>query len=614
MSWICGWANGSSESQGAPILDEMLKPVRGAEARSSSSQFIGSNAIAVLPDLIPISILASGNLLIAVQGVLRWHSSHLEEVPAAQSPARAAMEAYRAYGVECLRHLSGPFSLALLDASTQTCLLAIDRMGIRTMCYATPPGQLVFGSSAESVAAHPGVRRALSPQAIFDYLYSHVVPSPGTIFQGVQKLLPGECLIFREGDVLRRFYWHLAYHEQNSESFEVLSSRLHQGLREAAQRSLEGETAVGAFLSGGTDSSTVAGLIAELRGAPTRTYSIGFSANGFDEMRYARITSRHFKTQAHEYYLTPQDVVDAIPIIAEAYDEPFGNDSAVPTYFCAKMAHADGVRLMLAGDGGDEIFGGNVRYAKQKLFEIYSHFPASLRHTLIEPLAAAIPDGVRIAPLRKAKSYIEQATIPLPDRLESYNFLHRAPLDEIFHREFLAEIDPDHPGQLMREVYQRANSRSPVNRMMHLDLKITLADNDLRKVSRMCDVAGVQVHYPLIDEALVEFSGELPPSLKIKRLRLRYFFKQALRDFLPPETISKTKHGFGMPFGIWLRDHKRLAELVHENLLAFERRSIMRPAYINHLLRQHETTHATYFGIMIWVINMLEQWLKLRKL
>jgi asparagine synthase (glutamine-hydrolysing) len=331
-------------------------------------------------------------------------------------------------------------------------------------------------------------------------------------------------------------------------------------------------------------------------------------------MQYARITARHFAADAHEYYVTPQDVVDAIPLIAQAYDEPFGNSSAVPTYFCARMARADGVRVMLAGDGGDEIFGGNARYARQKVFESYWFIPGPLRSALIEPLTLGLPGGDRIPLLRKLRSFIRQASVPLPDRLESYNFLNRLPLAEVLEPGFLEKVDAMQPLDLLREVYQRTASPSPVNRMMHLDLKFTLADNDLRKVSRMCELAGVEVRYPLLDEALVEFSGQIPASLKVRGLTLRYFFKQALRDFLPPETIAKTKHGFGLPFGLWLRDHKPLADLAHECLGAFQRRGIVRPSYIRELQQQHETSHATYFGVMIWVIIALERWLAARKL
>ncbi len=456
--------------------------------------------------------------------------------------------------------------------------------------------------------------RDLSRQAIFNYLFCHVIPSPGTIYRAVQKLQPGESVTFRGSVVEKRFYWRLTYHDDGTDSVDALERRFRLLLRNAARNAIDGPSAVGTFLSGGTDSSTVTALLTEQTGEPARTYSIGFAWEGFDEMKYARITAQHLGARAHEYYVTPQDIVEAIPIIARAYDEPFGNDSAAPTYFCAKMAREDGVQVLLAGDGGDEVFGGNTRYAKQKVFEAYGRVPKALRRALIEPLVFSFPGSDHITPLRKLGSYIRQASIPLPDRLETYNFLHRSPLADVFEPEFLAAVDVDEPLAMQRDVYQRATSTSALNRMMHLDLKLTLADNDLRKVSRMCDVAGIEVRYPLLDDDLVEFSGEIPASLKVKGLKLRYFFKHALKDVLPPETIAKTKHGFGMPFGLWLRSHAPLAELVHGNLDAFQRRGIMRPSYIRDLRRQHDTGHATYFGIMIWVVAMLECWLDTRKL
>ena len=258
---------------------------------------------------------------------------------------------------------------------------------------------------------------------------------------------------------------------------------------------------VATFLSGGTDSSTITGILAELQDNPVDSYSIGFGAEGFDEMEYARIAAKRFGATAHEYYLKPDDVLEAIPLIASTYDEPFANESAVPTYFCAKQAARDGVKIMLAGDGGDEIFGGNERYAKQMVFEHYGRLPVFLRNYLIEPVANGIPGGDTLLPIRKLRSYIRQASIPLPERMESYNFIYRQPLDEMFEAEFLASVNPEIPKEMLQDAYFRADSEHPVNRMLHLDLKFTLADNDLRKVSRMCEAAGIEVRYPLLDEA-----------------------------------------------------------------------------------------------------------------
>jgi asparagine synthase (glutamine-hydrolysing) len=615
MSGICGWIDSPLEAeQAGRVLADMLQNVSGNDIGNGGPILRNASAVATRLGIVAVSMHHAGPLVVAVQGPVQWDSPGLTVLAAEQGYAAALAEAYLHHGSECLQHLGGPCAIAIVDTDSASGLLAVDRMGIRTLCYANPPGQLVFGSTADSVVAHPKVGRELSQQAIFNYLYYHVVPSPGTIYQKIDKLRPGECLTFRDGVVDRRFYWQLHYDDQGHKSFDALAVRFQHLLREAAGRAIAGDADIGTFLSGGTDSSTATGLLSELRSKPAKTYSIGFAADGFDEMQYARITARHFAADPHEYYVTPQDVVDAIPLIARAYDEPFGNSSAVPTYFCARMARANGVRVMLAGDGGDEIFGGNARYARQKIFESYWSIPGPLRRALIEPLTLGLPGGDRVPVLRKLRSFIRQASVPLPDRLETYNFLNRSPLADILEPGFLAEVDVMQPLALLREVYQRTASTSPVNRMMHLDLKFTLADNDLRKVSRMCELAGVEVRYPLLDEALVEFSGELPASLKVNGLKLRYFFKQALKDFLPPETLAKTKHGFGLPFGLWLRNYKPLADLAQESLRAFQGRGIVKPSYVRELRQQHETSHANYFGVMIWVIITLERWLAARNL
>jgi asparagine synthase (glutamine-hydrolysing) len=594
MGKLCGWIDEAREDA-ADLLARMLP---GSEAPPLVSA--ARACFAVRSDVTPATVADVDGVLVAIEGRPRG--------PDATKLARL----YERHGPQCLEQVSGSFALAIVDSRTGEALLAVDRMGIRALCYAAVPGGLVFGSNAESVAAHPGVGANIEPQALYNYLYCHMVPSPGTIYRAIHKLQPGECVVFRNGVAERRFYWRMRYTNRARESMDAFERRFRSLLRESVTRALGGEAQVGAFLSGGTDSSTVAGLLTELRGAPSRTYSIGFKAEGFDEMEYARITARHFRTDAREYYVTPQDVVEAIPRIAQAYDEPFGNASAVPTYLCARMAREDGVLVMLAGDGGDEIFGGNARYATQRVFQAYRRFPGALRRGFIEPLMAVTAAADALPPWRKLRSYVRQAAVPLPDRLETYNFLQRAPLAEIFEPDFLQQVNAEEPLELQRAAYESAAASSYVDRMMHLDLKFTLADNDLRKVSRMCELAGVEVRYPLLDDALVAFSGELPPGLKVRGLKLRYFFKQALRDFLPPETIAKKKHGFGLPFGLWLREYPPLRALATESMTAFGRRGILRQAYLDDLLRRHEGDHATYYGVMIWVIMMLEQWLAAR--
>jgi len=611
MSAIFGCIDiGQQLRSDAAGVDVMAKTHRVAEGHLRRLVCTPAAAMMSVGGLVSADCFQEGTLLVALQGDVCFEARALAQYAEEFGAAAAVGHAYSKFGLDCVKHMHGGFAVAIFDGSSHRGLLAIDRMAIRSLALAQSKDNVIFATSPGAVALHPAVGQRLSKQGIYNYLYCENVPAPGTIYEGISKLLPGQRMIIDRGNVRTDYYWRLEYSDTSTEREAELKSEFRALLRDCVARAAATDTDVGTFLSGGTDSSTVTGILTELRGGPSETYSIGFEAEGYDEMDYARIAAGHFKCRGHEYYVTPSDVADAVPLIASAYDEPFGNASAVPTYYCAKLAKDTGRSLLLAGDGGDELFGGNARYAKQKLFEAYWLLPSAFRRGLIEPVLFSGAWMERISPLRKARSYVQQARIPLPDRLEAYNFLEREALDEIFEPDFLKTLDPHEPRDIARDVFHRTASKSSVNRMMHLDLKETLADNDLRKVNGMCELAGIKVRYPLLDDKLVAFSGRLTPAKKVKGLRLRYFFKEGLRDLLPPETIAKTKHGFGLPFGLWMQRDAALKELAIESLMAFKSRGYLRGAYINHLLQQHESSHAGYYGVMIWIVMMLEQWLK----
>lgn len=602
MSGFWGWIAPQARTENR---EAVLRQMGGAARPSALQIGLERAALAGQGGFAPFETAEDQGVIGGIFGRVHWMDGRFAQLARERGDAAAAITAYREQGAGFLEKLGGPFCLALLSPAEGKALLAIDRIGIRSLSYSVANGALLFGTSCNHVVAHPDARRRIDPQAVFDYLFSHVVSAPQTIYQDVEKLLPGQCLLWDGGRLEKRFYWQMPYEDRPRSDFGALKEEFMSLLRGAVAEAAD-EPRTACFLSGGTDSSTVAGMFRQVRERPASTYSIGFAAEGFDETEYARIAARHFGTEPHEYYVTPDDVVEGIPLVAGAYDEPFGNASAIPTYYCAKRAHDDGVVAMLAGDGGDELFGGNFRYGKQMRFETYGHLPPFLRKSVIEPVLFHLPASIPV--VRKLQRYVEQARIPLPDRLESYNLLHQVSLAEVFEPEFLASIDPGQPLQMLREVYERTASASPINRMMHLDLKKTLADNDLRKVNRMCELAGVQVNYPLLDEKLVEFSARLSPDLKVRGSQLRYFFKEALRDFLPPEIITKKKHGFGLPFGLWLTSHPPLQQLAVDSLQRFRNRGYVKPAYVDWLLAQHRGGHASYYGVMVWVLMMLEEW------
>ncbi|HEU4622359.1 MAG TPA: asparagine synthase C-terminal domain-containing protein, partial [Burkholderiaceae bacterium] len=466
-----------------------------------------------------------------------------------------------------------------------------------------------FGTSVAQVRAASPSEHRVSSQSVFEYLYFHVIPGPRTMFEGIVRLQPGEYALFKDGLVKQDFHWTPRFVESESAPLQELERQFIDAIEQGVRESMTGASGrVGAFLSGGTDSSTIAGLATRVSGSPIDTYSIGFNAAGYDEMEYARIASRHFGTRHHEYYVTPSDVVNAIGPIARIHAQPFGNASAVPTFYCARMARADGIAKMLAGDGGDELFGGNARYAKQYLFALYERVPRALRALLIEPICNALAHGPRLPGICKGVSYVQQAMQPMPARMESYNGLVRLGLDTVLTHSMRAAIDPDGPLEAISRWYFNPTAHTQINRMLATDFKFTLADSDLPKVTTSCRLVGMPVAYPMLDDVVVDFSLRLHPDLKLKRTALRWFFKHALRDFLPEAILRKSKHGFGLPFGEWALSHAPLRDLAFDSLNGLKQRDFVRAEFIDQLRTQRLIEHPGYYGPLVWVLMMLEQW------
>ncbi|MET3133194.1 asparagine synthase (glutamine-hydrolyzing) [Oxalobacteraceae bacterium GrIS 1.11] len=603
MSGLCGWLaaprSDATRSDGAQLAC-MAAPLARFDASAVQAIASGASAAAVVAADDSAQLYHQDGLLIALWGraLLAGNRSKV---------ATGLASLWRSQGPKACAALSGPFALCILDQQGDEALLAVDRSGTHALTYHASELGLFFASSVEALRAHPAARSSLDPQAVYNYLYFHMVPGPDTIYQGQQRLLPGQYLHSRGGRLQRGAYWQMAFQEQEALPFQQLKREFLRTLRSSVQESA-GPGATGAFLSGGTDSSTLAAMLGQVTGRAARTYSIGFDAPGYDEMEYARIAARHFGTEHHELYVTADDVVHAVPQIAAVFDQPFGNASAIPAFYCAQMARADGITRLLGGDGGDELFGGNERYARQAVFARYACLPAALRQRIVEPLLFRLAASQRNKLLCKARSYIEQASMPLPARLESYNLLQRYGHQAVLDDDFLARIDPGMPMGSLNQAYRLTQGHSQINQLLALDLKFTLADNDLPKVLKACELAGVEVAFPFLSDAMVAFSARLQPQQKLNGTQLRYFFKQALRDTLPRAILRKKKHGFGLPFGLWLQSHAGLRQLAFDSLSDLKTRRIVRADFIDALQQRHLAQHPAYHGTMVWVLMMLEQW------
>jgi asparagine synthase (glutamine-hydrolysing) len=520
--------------------------------------------------------------------------------------AATLLKNWHEFGVDVCAQLRGAYAIAIVDARRECIFLAVDRFAIQTLCYRVDDNTLAFSNRADCVQ---GGSDEFDPQAIFDYLYFHMIPAPRTIFKGVRRLPAANALLVDRQGVHEIRHWPLRFDEHHRQPFEASRDAFRKLIRDGVSDEIVGHQRVGAFLSGGTDSSTIAGMLCEVTGQAAPAYSIGFAAEGYDEMEYARLAATHFGCRHQEYYVTPADLLASIPAVAQHHDQPFGNSSALPAYYCAKMAAADGCSKMLAGDGGDELFGGNSRYATQRLFEFYQSVPASLRQR-IEPLCSDDSVLRRIPGLKQATGYVRHSRVPMPDRLQSFNLLMQLDPAKVLTADFLAQVDLGEPSKHMQATWSECRAPSLINRMLAYDWRYTLADSDLPKVRGATEMAGLGVGYPLLSDQLTDFSMALPNNWKLRRFKLRWFFKEALRGYLPDKIITKSKKGFGLPFGVWATRDPALRQLAEESLHGLATRGIVRPDFVQTLITEHLPEHPGYYGEMVWILMMLEQWLR----
>jgi asparagine synthase (glutamine-hydrolysing) len=556
----------------------------------------------------------SGPFLVAADLDL-VNEPELEARTGATSAVAAVLHLYEREGAGVLGRLRGGFAVAIWDDRDRSVLLGVDHFGIKRLYYARRPGVAAFASRAAAVLAVPGLDRGVSRDGVYHYLAFGYVPAPGSPFEGVRRLPPGHLVrLAPEGETVRR-YWDLSYRERPIALREAASRTL-VFLSEAVARAL-GPGPVkdtGTFLSGGTDSSTVLGLATRLGGERFPAFSIGFAEARFDELGYARIAARHFNAAHTVHVVSPAEALAALPALVESYDEPFGNESAVGTFLCARIAAQAGMSRLLAGDGGDEIFGGNERYRKSRLYAPYQRLPAWLRRRLIEPVLLTRPDaGASV--LGRARRYVRRARIPNPRRLYSWSPLFPGALPgagrELLHPDLLAAVDAEAPWRVLDEHFERPEATSELNRILYLDMKLTIGDNDLLKVTRTAEAAGVTVRFPMLDVSLVEFTSTLPARFKVRGLEKRVAFKRAVASLLPAEILAKRKHGFGVPVSEWLREHAGFRELARDTLLGGDgagARAWLRADALARLFELAEAHPGAGYGERLWTLLMLALW------
>lgn len=529
------------------------------------------------------------------------------------SPGVHLARLYKQQGDTFVRGLRGTFAIIVYDHGTGTLKAWTDHFGAEKLAFTNSNGFLAVATDLRFLLTLLRQQPTVDPAAIGQYLQFACIPAPKTIYKGISRLQPGHQLSSHPVTATRS-YWDMKYESKVSrrpEAFWVKDTR--EAVRSAVARSVTGldsARGLGCFLSGGTDSSSVAGLIGQHTAQPPRTFSIGFDHPRYNEIRYARIAAKRFAADHHEYFVKPADILALVQKAAAIYDEPYGNSSIIPTYFCARLAAENGVTHLLAGDGGDELFGGNSRYVEDRLFQQYSWIPGSIRRWLIEPVVSLGSTWSNLRFLKLAASYVRRSNLQPPDRYFSYSLISSVPAGDLFTGDFVETLDGDEPLAPARRHFTAASAQDELNRWLYLDLKIIITDNDLRKVSTMSRLAGVTPRYPLLDPTLAEFAGTIPVHLKVRGSQLRYLFKKAMADILPQEIINKSKHGFGLPYSVWLGENKPLRDFTFDVLgsMRCRERGYFHRDLLERVWSQYLSGNRAYHGEILWVFLMLELW------
>jgi asparagine synthase (glutamine-hydrolysing) len=514
---------------------------------------------------------------------------------------------YEEHGLDCLERLKGMFSFALWDSRLHRLFLARDRVGKKPLFYSFRGGVLSFASELRALLQDPEVPREVEPGAIDAYLAYGYVPAPGSIFRGVSKLPPAHRLVYQEGSLAIERYWRLDYAAKRRVADpHELHEQIRAALRTAVRRRLVADVPVGAFLSGGIDSSAVVAAMAEQSPRPVKTFSIGFPEEAFDELPRARLIAERFSTDHHELVVEP-DAIEMLPRLVRHYGEPFGDHSALACFYLAELAR-EHVTVALNGDGGDESFAGYQRYSSNLLAARLEGLPAGLRRAIG---AAGSLAGSPSDP-RALRSRAQRFAGRLGgDRRERYlsqvSVFDAAQRAALYTPEFAEGVAPSAADAVLLGPWGEASGAALLDQLLEVDATVYLPGDLLTKIDVATMAFSLEARSPLLDHELMELAASIPPAHKANGMQRKIALRGALRGWVPDAVLDGPKQGFELPVGRWLRGE--LAPFARQVLLDREsaERGWARPAAIEALLDEHRDGRADH-GRGLWALLALELW------
>ncbi len=503
---------------------------------------------------------------------------------------------YEEYGVACVEHLRGMFVFALWDAKRRQLLIARDRLGVKPLYWTEKSGRLLFASELKAILQLEEVERDLNWASV-DHLFTFLTtPSKESIIEGVHKLEPGHLMVASaEKGVCIHRYWAPRFEPEHGKPESHFIDGVRGLLEESVKLRLVSDVPLGAFLSGGLDSSAVVATMARLMDQPVKTFSIGFAEGDYNELEYAKLVAAKFGTDHHELILEP-DVVDVLEDIAWYLDEPFGDSSAIPTYLVSKLA-AEHVTVVLSGDGGDELFGG---YDKYRIEGREREALPALARIALRGIGAFMPDGM------KGRNFVRHHGLPEGERyLDAQTLFREDQKRRLFDPAAYASLAEGDGSSREAAALLRGGGHW-LSRLQQLDIERSLPLDILTKVDRMSMAHSLEAREPLLDHKLMEFAGTIPPEMQMRNGSGKYVFKQAMRGVLPDRVIDRAKQGFGVPLGHWFRG--RLSGFIRDLLLSGPalRRGIFNRGYVLKLIERHEAGQD--LGLHLWTLISFELW------
>jgi asparagine synthase (glutamine-hydrolysing) len=527
------------------------------------------------------------------------------------SDSEVLVHLYARDGDSTVSRLDGMFGFAIWDERHRRLVLGRDRLGIKPLYYWLDGEKLVFASEIKAILQVPGVRAELDPASLDQLLYLGYVAAPRTMFRGIRKLLPGHLLIAEDGRVTTRPFWQVPRGAAAVTSEGEAREALRSVLASSVSSQMISDVPLGAFLSGGIDSSAVVAMMTGAAAGPVKTYSIGFDLGAagayYNELPDARRVARHFGTDHHEIIVRP-DVASLLPKLLWHMDEPIADSAIMTTFLVAEFARRD-VTVILSGVGGDELLGGYRRYLGVHYLRQFNQIPRWLRERCLIPLARRLPSdrhGAVTNMLRYAREFISHSTLSPEEQYIAYVRL----FDAQARGRLLLAPPPDPAPDPLSAAFGRATGPDFVNRLMQVDLETQLPDDLLLLTDKMTMAASIECRVPLLSNAMLDLALPLPAALKIPGGRLKQLFRSAVADVLPSATLGKAKRGFGAPMGAWLK--KELRPVMHVVLSreSVERRGLFDPAVVRETMALHESSRRDFSDHLQCLLN-LEIWCRL---